>query len=161
MMQESDNFVAEQLLLMCAGVVSDTLKPEAAIRYAMKNFLFDLPDPPVWVDGSGLSRYNLCTPRSVARLWEKIYSKIPQERLFKLLAVGGKSGTLKNWYKADPPYVFGKTGYLSNNQTLSGFLLTKKGKVLIFSFMNANFIASSKEIRMAMQGFLVSIRNKY
>jgi serine-type D-Ala-D-Ala carboxypeptidase/endopeptidase (penicillin-binding protein 4) len=120
-----------------------------------------LPDQPVWVDGSGLSRYNLFTPRSIVRLWEKIYAKVPTERLFKLLAVGGLRGTLKNWNKEDKPYVFGKTGFLSNNQTLSGYLLTKKGKVLIFSFMNANFVASSKEIRKTMQDFLVSIRNKY
>ena len=161
MMQESDNFVAEQLLLLCAGAISDTLKPEIAIRYAKKNFLFDLPDQPVWVDGSGLSRYNLFTPRSIARLWEKIYTKVPEERLFQLLAGGGQSGTLKNWNKEDKPYIFGKTGFLSNNQSLSGYLLTKKGKVLIFSFMNANFIASSKEIRKTMQEFLAGIRNKY
>ncbi len=161
MMQESDNFVAEHLLLLCAGVVSDTLKPEIAIRYAKKNFLFDLPDQPVWVDGSGLSRYNLFTPRSIVRLWEKIYWKVPPERLFKLLAVGGQNGTLKNWNKEDKPYVFGKTGSLSNNQALSGYVLTKKGKVLIFSFMNANFIASSREIRKTMQEFLMSVRDKY
>lgn len=161
MMQESDNFIAEQLLLMSAGVVSDTLKPEIAIRYARKNFLFDLLDEPVWVDGSGLSRYNLFTPRSIVRLWEKVYAKVPRERLFKLLAVGGQSGTLKNWYAADQPYVFGKSGSLSNNQSLSGYLITKKGKVLIFSFMNANFIAPSRDIRNAMQEFLIGIRNKF
>jgi D-alanyl-D-alanine carboxypeptidase/D-alanyl-D-alanine-endopeptidase (penicillin-binding protein 4) len=161
MMQESDNFIAEQLLLLCAGVVSDTLKPEIAIRYAKKNLLFDLPDRLLWVDGSGLSRYNLFTPRSIVRLWDKIYAKVPSERLFKLLAVGGQSGTLRSWNKEDKPYVFGKTGFLSNNQSLSGYLLTKKGKVLIFSFMNANFIASSREIRKTMQEFLAGIRDKY
>jgi D-alanyl-D-alanine carboxypeptidase/D-alanyl-D-alanine-endopeptidase (penicillin-binding protein 4) len=77
MMQESDNFIAEQLLLMCAGVLSDTLQPEIAISHVEKNFLNDLPDKPVWVDGSGLSRYNLFTPRSIVRLWEKIYELVP------------------------------------------------------------------------------------
>jgi D-alanyl-D-alanine carboxypeptidase/D-alanyl-D-alanine-endopeptidase (penicillin-binding protein 4) len=161
MMQDSNNFIAEQLLLMCAGVVSDTLKPEVAIRYARKNFLFDLPDEPVWVDGSGLSRYNLFTPRSIARLWEKIDEKVPRERLFKLLAAGGQSGTLKNGYQADVPFVFGKTGSLSNNQTLSGFVVTRRGTVLIFSFMNANFIAPTNQIRKMMEEVLVIIRNKY
>ncbi len=161
MMQDSDNFIAEQLLLLCAGAVSDTLNPEVAIRYARKNFLFDLPDDPVWVDGSGLSRYNLFTPRSIVRLWEKIYQKVPQERLFKLLAAGSQSGTLKNWYMADKPYIFGKTGSLSNNHTLSGYLITRKDKVLIFSFMNADFIAPSDEVRRMMQEFLVTVRNEY
>jgi D-alanyl-D-alanine carboxypeptidase/D-alanyl-D-alanine-endopeptidase (penicillin-binding protein 4) len=146
---------------MCAGVVSDTLKPEVAIRYARKNFLFDLPDEPVWVDGSGLSRYNLFTPRSIERLWEKIYEKVPRERLFRLLAAGGQSGTLKNWCRADEPFVFGKTGSLSNNNTLSGFLVTRKGTVLVFSFMNANFIAPSNQIRKMMEEILVTVRNKY
>ncbi len=161
MMQESDNFIAEQLLLMCAGVVSDTLKPEAAIRYAKKNFLLDLPDKPVWVDGSGLSRYNLFTPRSIVRLWEKIYEKVPHERLFQLLAAGGQSGTLKNWYQAAEPFVFGKTGSLSNNHTLSGYLVTRKGTVLIFALMNANFVVPSNQIRKMMEEVLVTIRNKY
>jgi len=54
MMQDSDNFIAEQLLLQCAAVVSDTLKPEIAIRYSKKKFLVDFPDTLQWVDGSGL-----------------------------------------------------------------------------------------------------------
>jgi D-alanyl-D-alanine carboxypeptidase/D-alanyl-D-alanine-endopeptidase (penicillin-binding protein 4) len=161
MMQVSDNFIAEQLLLTCAGVVSDTLDQDIAIRHAKKNFLFDLPDEPVWVDGSGLSRYNLFTPRSIVRLWEKIYYKVPRERLFSLLATGSKSGTIRNWYKADKPYIFGKTGSLSNNHALSGYLVTQKGKVLIFSFMNSNFISSPDEIRKMMQGILLRVRNEF
>lgn len=161
MMQESDNFIAEQLLLMCAGVLSDTLQPEIAIAHVEKNFLNDLPDKPVWVDGSGLSRYNLFTPRSIVRLWEKIYELVPRARLFSILATGGKSGTIKNWYKADKPYIFGKTGSLSNNHALSGYLVTRKGKTLIFSFMNSNFTVSGSEVRRNMQSILNFIYEKY
>ena len=161
MMQDSDNFVAEQLLLVCAGVLSDTLQPEIAIRHTVNNFLNDLPDKPIWVDGSGLSRYNLFTPRSIVRLWEKIYELVPRERLFKLLATGGKSGTIRNWYKADRPYIFGKTGSLSNNHSLSGYLVTRSGKTLIFSFMNSNFTVSGAEVRGNMQNILNSIYETY
>ncbi|HEX6890513.1 MAG TPA: D-alanyl-D-alanine carboxypeptidase [Chryseolinea sp.] len=161
MMQDSDNFIAEQLLLICAGVLSDTLKPEIAIKYTIDNFMTDLPDRPLWVDGSGLSRYNLFTPRSIVRLWEKIYELVPRDRLFALLAVGGKSGTIKNWYKTDRPYIFGKTGSLSNNHSLSGYLVTRKGKTLIFSFMNSNFTVSGSDVRRNMQTILNSIYEKY
>lgn len=161
MMQESDNFIAEQLLLICSQVISDTLQPEIAIRYVKKNLLNDLIDEPRWVDGSGLSRYNLFTPRSVVQLWEKIYLIMPRDRLLALLATGGKSGTIKNWYNADPPYIFGKTGSLSNNHCLSGYLITKKGKTLIFAFMNNNFTASMNDIRRDMGKILKSIYESY
>lgn len=161
MMHESDNFIAEQLLLVCSGVLSDSLKPEIAINFMKKNYLNDLPDKPVWADGSGLSRYNLFTPRSIVRLWEKIYEKIPLERLFPLLAIGGKTGTVKNWYKNEPPYIYGKTGTLSNNHSLSGYLVTKKGRTLIFSFMSNNHPASAGTVRGEMEKILRSLYEHY
>ena len=161
MMQESDNFIAEQLLLMSANVLSDTLKPEIAIDFMKKTHLNDLPDKPVWVDGSGLSRYNLFTPRSIVKLWQKIWETVPRERLFPLLATGGVNGTIRKWYGGETPYVFGKTGSLSNNHCLSGFLVTRKGKVLIFSFMNSNFTSTTNAIRRNMQSILENIHENY
>jgi serine-type D-Ala-D-Ala carboxypeptidase/endopeptidase (penicillin-binding protein 4) len=161
MMQDSDNFIAEQLLLQCAAALSDTLNPEIAINYAKRQLLANLPDEPQWVDGSGLSRYNLFTPRSVTRLWEKIYLEVPQQRLFQLLAVGGKSGTIKNYYKKEPPFVFGKTGTLSNNHLLSGFVITRKGRLLIFSIMNNNYIAPTNEVRRHMEKILRIVYERY
>jgi D-alanyl-D-alanine carboxypeptidase/D-alanyl-D-alanine-endopeptidase (penicillin-binding protein 4) len=141
--------------------VSDTLQPEIAIDYAINNFMSDLSDKPVWVDGSGLSRYNLFTPRSIVQLWEKIYNLVPSEKLLPLLATGGKNGTIKNWYKADSPFIFGKTGTLSNNHCLSGFLIARSGRLLIFSFMNNNYVAKTSAVREEMQKILKTIYDTY
>jgi serine-type D-Ala-D-Ala carboxypeptidase/endopeptidase (penicillin-binding protein 4) len=161
MMVESDNHIAEQLLLQCAGALSDTLNPAIAINYATKNLFSDSPDKLQWVDGSGLSRFNLFTPRTIVNLWDKIYFAVPKDRLFSLLAVGGKSGTIKNWYKAKTPYIYGKTGTLSNNHSLSGFLVTKSGKTLIFSMMSNNYVASGNDVRKQMEKIFKMIYERY
>jgi D-alanyl-D-alanine carboxypeptidase/D-alanyl-D-alanine-endopeptidase (penicillin-binding protein 4) len=161
MMQDSDNFIAEQLMLVYSSTLGENLNTQVVIDHVNDQYLYDLPDEVVWRDGSGLSRYNLVTPRAIVRLWEKIYHEVPRERLFQLLAAGGKTGTLKNYYQADTPYIYGKTGTLSNNHNLSGFLLTKSGKTLIFSYMNNNHIAKASEVKKGMEQLLLSIREKY
>ena len=161
MLEVSDNFIAEQILLMAADKVSDSLKSEIAIDYMKKNYLKDLPDEPIWVDGSGLSRYNLFTPRSMVKLLEKISEEMPQEKLFRMMATGGRSGTLKNYYKAETPYIFAKTGTLSNNHSLSGFLKTRSGKTLIFSFMNSNYTVPTSKLKDGMEVILENIRDNY
>jgi D-alanyl-D-alanine carboxypeptidase/D-alanyl-D-alanine-endopeptidase (penicillin-binding protein 4) len=95
------------------------------------------------------------------QLWEKIYTLVPQERLFTLLAIGGKKGTIRNYYKESKPYIFGKTGSLSNNHALSGYLVTRRGKLLIFSFMNTHFATSTGEVRNNMQAILHRIYEAY
>jgi D-alanyl-D-alanine carboxypeptidase/D-alanyl-D-alanine-endopeptidase (penicillin-binding protein 4) len=161
MMQTSDNFIAEQLLMMCAAVVSDTLKPEMAIQFMNKNWLQDLPDAPIWVDGSGLSRYNLLTPRLIVRLWDRIYDLVPHDRLFSLLAAGGESGTIRDYYKGERRYILGKTGTLANNHSLSGYLVTKTGRTLIFSWMNNNFTVPAREVRARMEMVLKNVYENY
>ena len=161
MLQQSDNFIAEQLLLLISEKISDSLNSKITIEYIQKTYFKDLPDEIKWVDGSGLSRYNLITPRTLIKILEKIYQEIPQEKLFYLLPQGGKSGSLKEMYKNEEPYVFAKTGSLRNNHNLSGFLKTRSGKVLLFSFMNNNYVIASSEIKKSMEKILLQFYNNY
>src|SRR5690606_25916202 len=103
MMEVSDNFLAEQILLMVSAQVTHSLNSEKAINYISTKYLKGMPQPPVWVDGSGLSRYNLFSPKDLVFVLDKLYKEFPRERLFNLFAIGGKTGTLKNNYGGNPP----------------------------------------------------------
>jgi len=161
MMIESDNFLAEQLLLLCSSTLSDTLSSSKVREYILENELADLKQQPRWVDGSGLSRYNLFTPESMIHVLSKLYDDIPRERLFDFFPAGGQ-GTLKDWYPGKPePYLFAKTGSVGNNYNISGYLITKSGKILIFSFMNNHFRHPSSEIKKRMQRIFEALRDDY
>ncbi len=98
MMQRSDNFIAEQLLLVCSSTFQDTLSSDTVISLVTKEYLADLPDKPVWVDGSGLSRYNLQTPRALVALLRKVDEELSDERIKAVFPAGGVSGTIKKSY---------------------------------------------------------------
>ena len=118
-----------------------------------------MPSQLTWRDGSGLSRYNLLTPRSMVTILDKMYQEYDIERILTLFPTGGKSGTLRNWYKGNPPYIFAKTGTMSNKHCLSGYIKTKEGKTLIFSFMHNNYIGSSSQVKREMEKVFKFIRD--
>jgi len=161
MLLESDNFIAEQLLLQISDQVFLELDSEKAIEYIKKTYLYDLPDDPQWVDGSGLSRHNLFTPRTMVALTEKIYRLFPDKELFSLLPTGGRTGTLKNNYSASIPYIMAKTGTISNNHSLVGYLKTKKNKIYAFAFMNNNYPYKATAVRTEMEKVLLYIRDNF
>ncbi|WP_225872743.1 D-alanyl-D-alanine carboxypeptidase/D-alanyl-D-alanine-endopeptidase [Pedobacter frigoris] len=163
MLIPSDNFIAEQLLLLCADQAGLEMNTETVIAYARKNYLNNLPDAPVWVDGSGLSRYNLITPRDLVTLLAEIYGVVGDSgKLYNMLPAGGKSGTLKNAYpKTDHPFVFGKTGTLSNNYCQSGYVITRKNRTYIFSFMNNNFVTATADVRREIERVITYLHDHY
>ena len=160
MMVYSDNFMAEQLMLRVGSVAKGKYSVAEAIQFSMENYLTDIPQKPRWVDGSGLSRYNLFTPESMTYLLKKLYDELPVDQLFSFLPQGGESGTLKNHFKGQD-YIRAKSGTLSNNYSLSGYLTSKKGRVLIFSYMNNHFPGSSLQRKTEVSVFLKRLYESY
>lgn len=163
MMLPSDNFIAEHLLLLCADSFQAELNGKDAIAHALSHELAGLPDKPKWVDGSGLSRMNLFTPRDIIKVLHLIDSAVAdRDMLYSMLPSGGKTGTLKNAYPAtDEPFVYGKTGTLSGVYNQSGFVKTKTGKTYLFSFMNNNFTGSAVEVRKELVRLMSYIHDHY
>ncbi len=160
MMHRSDNFFAEQTVLMASNEYLGYMSDEKMIDTILNTTLKDMPQKPKWVDGSGLSRYNLFTPQSFVYILNKMKNEFGLQRMKNILPTGGK-GTISNYYKDIAGFIYAKTGTLSNNCALSGYLITEKGKLLIFSVLVNNYITGATPVRRAVAQFLQLIRQKY
>lgn len=162
MMQISDNMLAEHLLLVSGMAMSDTISSSFSIKQTMNKSMGNFSQKPKWVDGSGLSRYNMMTPQSITELLKSMYGTYSEERLFSILSAGGVNGTIQGLYKSiNKPYIFAKSGTLSGAYNLSGFLIAKSGRKLIFSFMNNNFNIPTSRIRKEVERVLNMVREMY
>lgn len=160
MMHYSDNFFAEQTLLMVSNEVLGVMNDEKIIDSLLRSDFKDIPQMPQWVDGSGLSRNNLFTPKDFIYILNKMKNEFGMERLKVILPTGGE-GTIKNYYKEDSGFIYVKTGTLSNQVALSGYLITKKNKLLIFSLLANNVNGNAADVRRAFERFLKALRKKY
>lgn len=159
-MHRSDNFFAEQSLLMVSAKILGEMNDGKIIDTLLKTDYKDLPQKPHWVDGSGLSHYNLFSPLDFVALLNKMKNDFGMERIKGILATGG-TGTIRSYYKNEAGYIYVKTGTLSGVVALSGFLYTKKNKLLIFSVLVNNHHTSATNIRKAVEKFILSIRNNH
>jgi D-alanyl-D-alanine carboxypeptidase/D-alanyl-D-alanine-endopeptidase (penicillin-binding protein 4) len=160
MMHRSDNFFAEQSLLMVSNERLGFMNDEKIIDTLLKTDFKDLPQKPRWVDGSGLSRYNLFTPQDFVFILNKMKTEFGMFRIKNIFATGGE-GTLSSYYKKDSSFIYAKTGTLSGVVALSGFLYTKAGKELIFSVLVNNHQGSATNVRRAVEKFIQGVREKY
>lgn len=160
MMHRSDNFYAEQILLMVSNEKLGVMSDARIIDTLLATDLKDLPQKPHWVDGSGLSRYNLFSPRDFVWVLNRLRNEFPWQRITTIFATGN-TGTLASVYRADSGYIYAKTGTLTGHVALSGYLITKKGKTLIFSVLVNNHQTSAATVRKAVAAFLLNLRNKY
>lgn len=160
MMHRSDNFFAEQTLLMVSDERLGYMSDGDIIDTLLKTDLKDIPQKPRWVDGSGLSRYNLFTPQDLVWLLNKTKNEFSWERIKNILPTGGE-GTLGSYYKNEAGFIYAKTGTLSNNCALSGYLITKKNKLLVFSVLVNNYPTGATPVRRAVERFIKMLRNTY
>ena len=160
MMHRSDNFFAEQALLMASVQLLRYMDVGKLIDTLLKTDLKGLPQKPRWVDGSGLSRYNLFTPDDFIWVLNAMKNEFGDDRLKRILPTGG-TGTLSNFFTTETGFIYAKTGTLSNHVALSGLITTKKNKLLIFSLLVSNHNASAVTIRRQTEAFLRAVRERY
>ncbi len=86
-------------------------------------------------DGSGLSRNNLATPRTLVNTLRAMYSARGSDIFLASLPVAGRTGTLKNRlrYTSAQGTVRAKTGTLRGVRALSGYVESPHYGTLVFS----------------------------
>jgi D-alanyl-D-alanine carboxypeptidase/D-alanyl-D-alanine-endopeptidase (penicillin-binding protein 4) len=160
MMYNSDNFFAEQTLLMVSNELLGKMNDAHIIDTLLNSDLKGLPQRPIWVDGCGLSRNDLFTPRDFVWLLDTMQKKFGLARLKGILPTGG-TGTLASYYRQDAGFIYAKTGSLSGVVALSGYLITKKNHLLLFSILINNYIGSGVAVRREMEKWIHRVRDTY
>lgn len=160
LMHRSDNFFAEQSLLMVSQRVLGYMSDRKLIDTLLATDFKGLPQPPRWVDGSGLSRYNLFTPQDMVTILARMRQEFDWSRL-KAIFPHGNEGTLSGYYVKDSTALYAKTGTLSGVVALSGYVQTQKGKWLAFSVMVNNHQSTATAVRRQIEKFLLAVRARY
>jgi D-alanyl-D-alanine carboxypeptidase/D-alanyl-D-alanine-endopeptidase (penicillin-binding protein 4) len=159
MMHRSDNFFAEQTLLMVGNEKIGVMDDAKIIDTLLKSDMMGMPQKPRWVDGSGLSRYNMMTPEDFIWVLNKMKQEQPWERIKRIFPTGN-AGTLGGLYKGYENKIFAKTGTLTSHVALSGYIITNQGKELIFSIMVNGHQTAAGTIRKYMEQFLTTVINE-
>jgi D-alanyl-D-alanine carboxypeptidase/D-alanyl-D-alanine-endopeptidase (penicillin-binding protein 4) len=102
-------------------------------------------------DGSGLSRLDLVTPESSARLLLAVSRTAAASVFRESLPISGRDGTLGGRLKTIIDRVSAKTGYLTYDNSLSGYLTTANGEFLAFSIMCNDQTSHSDSTRLIDQ----------
>ena len=106
-------------------------------------------------DGSGLSRNNLATPRTLVRTLRAMHTAKGKEIFLASLPIAGETGTLKNRlrYTTAQGTVRAKTGTLRGVRALSGYIDTAYGTLAFSAIANqpsnrsdANLVKALDEI---------------
>jgi D-alanyl-D-alanine carboxypeptidase/D-alanyl-D-alanine-endopeptidase (penicillin-binding protein 4) len=106
-------------------------------------------DSYVNADGSGLSRYNYLAPDMVTAVLERMY-RDPRHRdaFIATLPIAGKDGTISTRMRRTraEANAVAKTGSIANVRSLSGFVRTRDGEMLVFSILANDFVVPASTV---------------
>ena len=102
-------------------------------------------------DGSGLSAYNLVTPRALVRVLRYMAMGSSAEQYRVALAEPGEEDSSLELRLLDMEgRLFAKTGTISNVNSLSGYLVGENGEDIIFSILTNGSGLPSSYVRAAI-----------
>ena len=146
-LKDSDNLISESIAANISFRLNDTISVDKGVK-----FIQNISKQTELFDGSGLSRYNLVTPKSVISSLHDIYNLIGIDRIKKIFP---ENYIIQN----EEDFVWGKTGTLKNNHNYSGYIITDKNRRYIFSIMVNHFTNDLGKIKEAIVDFLIYLKS--
>lgn len=153
MNKPSDNWIAEFLFKTIGAEVKGEPGTWRKGRDAVSEFLREIIDEPPshrFVDGSGLSRYNLLNAELLTDLLIYMYNNFDLMPEFTTtLPIAGVDGTLKNRMQGmyAEKVLRAKTGTLSGVSALAGYTNTADGEILAFGILISHYVGSAATAR--------------
>ena len=152
LIQDSDNLIAESIVMMTSGKGSSVFDIEKQIKTFQNKEFSNWNDKIYWVDGSGMSRYNLLNTEFILSVLNKIHEILGRQGIVNLFP-----RYYSNYDEIGS--VFAKTGTLRNNRCLSGYIY-KGQKIYIFSIMVGNHNSNITELNTSFKNILLKITKK-
>ncbi len=151
LMKVSQNLYAETFLKALGAArngLGTTQGGRAVVRQTLTSW--GIPsDSYVNADGSGLSRYNYLAPNMVTAVLERMYRDAKHKDAFiATLPIAGKDGTISTRMRRTraEANAVAKTGSIANVRSLSGFVRTRDGEMLVFSILANDFVVSAATV---------------
>jgi D-alanyl-D-alanine carboxypeptidase/D-alanyl-D-alanine-endopeptidase (penicillin-binding protein 4) len=148
-------------ILRVADKVSQNLHCEMLLRAAEKrrkleDFLREVRLDPgkdtYLLDGSGMSRQNLVSPKATVALLKHIWGTPLRDQFASFLPTGATDGTLRRRFNGNEKAkaIQAKTGTLSHVSALGGYAQSKKYGTVIFQIVANNFNEPSSGVLQAI-----------
>lgn len=145
LMKVSQNLYAETFL-KTLGTASGGLGTTPGGRGVARRVLASwgiADDSYVMSDGSGLSRYNYVAPEMVIAVLQRMYRDAKHRDPFiATLPIAGRDGTISTRMRRTRAEgnAVAKTGSISNVRSLSGYVRTRDGEMLVFAILANDFV---------------------
>ena len=108
-------------------------------------------------DGSGLSRHDYVTPRAIVKVLDAMRRSPSFATYRDALPIAGVDGTIGNRMKGTPAAgnARAKTGTVDKARSLSGYVTTADGRLVMFSMLSNNFTVPTRDVER-VQDLLVT-----
>lgn len=162
--QQSNNLFAEALLkhigyyVLAVPPTDSTAAGLEILTTALAKIGVD-PTSYEIVDGSGLSRHNLVSPTALVQTLQGMAAAPEAELYRQSLSVAGESGTLQNRLadSAIAGRLWGKSGAVSGNISLAGYLEPPNYEPLAFSILINQSDLRGSELRQVIDQVLLQL----